>query len=218
MMRAGWYYDKSQWHLYLWRNQQLTRVRTTDKPGQRHVVRGPLPHPSDVCLKSMITKDDLLPFLEAFVNMEALDLANDRQVIVNELVANASQSVLCRFIAQLTLDSHAAGRAFWTMLSGHVVRPHVLHWVKVVHSLAFDGNNSTALTDLCDILEAEEKLIATACENIATTARSCRSGETGAWEPSEEGFEAMRENLETTLAMLGAEVPEYDEDFDPDNE
>ena len=52
-------------------------------------------------------------------------------------------------------------------------------------------------------------------EILRNTATSCHDALTGAWDQSEEGFDALKEAAEEGLRILRAPAPEYDGELEP---
>lgn len=159
----------------------------------------------------MLTKNDLLPLFNSFVQSKDEGV---RRFITGQLERDGQRHTLCRFVAQLALEDYSLGIRFARLLAEEqVVSDHTLRWCRTLANLIPSGRlRSDVVTDLCDLIEADDKLVQSAINNMSTTARSCKSGEAETWAPNDHGFKAMRENLETTIAMLGGELPEYDED------
>lgn len=108
---------------------------------------------------------DLCRLIDEFRN-NLMNMAIERRVI-NELVTKGTRHHLCRFAAQLELESSgddAAGR-FVQGLQDVNCPEHVLRWVRIVRLLEGASKHSDFVTDLCDLLEAEDKVLATAIEN-----------------------------------------------------
>ncbi len=165
----------------------------------------------------MIHKNDLAALFDEYVKEydddEERDLARLR--ITGKLTEDGQRHIMCRFAAQLVVDADwQTALHFTQLLRLSFAGRDIQEWCIMTMTIASASKSGCNVgSDFCDLLESQEILTTTAINNMSMTARSCRSGEAGTWEPSKEGFKDMRENLETTIALLGGERPEYDEDY-----
>ena len=105
------------------------------------------------------------------------------------LVREGLRHHLCRFVAQLGVEHKVAASRFVRALEDVQVTPHVLRWVKIVHLLEHQSGHSEFITDLCDILEAEDKVLRKTC----MTLEDCRTGD---------DLEEIQDDLDVVVATL----------------
>jgi len=101
---------------------------------------------------------DLCRLIEKF-RTDLFNAASERAVI-NELVTKGTRHHLCRFVAQLEIEQPEAANRFVQGLQDVDCPEHVLRWVKTVRLLEVSSKHSDFVVDLCDLLQAEDKVLA----------------------------------------------------------